>query len=498
MLTVRRQSGTNTVQVVDAVRERLAEVSPLAPAGLRDPRRPRPLGVHQGVDPQRRGAPHRRLDPRRGRRARLPLELALDHHRGDRDPDVDHRDLRPDLVPGLHAELDDHARAHARRRHRHRRCDRRAGEHLPVRRGERAAADAGGRRSDARDRPGRARDDAVARRDLRSGRLHGRHRRPVHDELRLHDVVRDPRVAARQLHADADARLALDQDEAAARGCRGPRGDGADVTRRAVLQRARSGYTSILRWSLAHRGVIAGIAVLVLLSSVPLFMVANKNFLPNDDQAEFEVGVRAPEGTSLEATEIIANRIASRIQRLAGVSYTLVSVADDPARTQNSGTIYVRLTPVNERDRDQFELMNVVRSEILPAVGVPNLRTGVRPVATIGGGGNQNAEIQFTINGPDLKQLEQYANAVDRGSQEGARRRRRRHVAERRQARAVGAARPAEGGRPRRADFGCGRGAAAARRRRSDHDLQRRRRAVRGARPRGRPATGARRRPSVS
>ncbi len=72
-----------------------------------------------------------------------------------------------------------------------------------------------------------------------------------------------------------------------------------------------SGYAAILRWSLAHRGIIAGIAVLVLLSSVPLFMVANKNFLPNDDQAEFEVGVRAPEGTSLEATEIIANRIAS-------------------------------------------------------------------------------------------------------------------------------------------------------------------------------------------
>ena len=65
-----------------------------------------------------------------------------------------------------------------------------------------------------------------------------------------------------------------------------------------------SGYTSILSWSLAHRGIVAGIAVLVLLSSVPLFMIANKNFLPNDDQAEFEVGVRAPEGTSLEATDM--------------------------------------------------------------------------------------------------------------------------------------------------------------------------------------------------
>src|SRR5690606_25443044 len=101
-------------------------------------------------------------------------------------------------------------------------------------------------------------------------------------------------------------------------------------------------------WALTHRAIVAVGAVLVLFSSVPLFMVANKNFLPNDDQAEFEVGLRAPEGTSLEATEIIANRIASRIQKLPGISYTLVSVADDPAQTQNLGTIYVRLTPVHD------------------------------------------------------------------------------------------------------------------------------------------------------
>jgi HAE1 family hydrophobic/amphiphilic exporter-1 len=172
------------------------------------------------------------------------------------------------------------------------------------------------------------------------------------------------------------------------------------------------GYTSVLQWSLSHRAVMAGIALLVLLSSVPLFMIANKNFLPMDDQSEFEVGLRAPEGASLEATEIVANRIASRIQQLDGVAYTLVSVADDPARTPNVGTIYVRLTPVEERARDQFTLMDVVRDEILPATGIPNLRTGVRPVATIGGGGNQNAEIQFTISGPDLSKLEEYADKV--------------------------------------------------------------------------------------
>ena len=171
-------------------------------------------------------------------------------------------------------------------------------------------------------------------------------------------------------------------------------------------------YTRILQWSLGHRLVIAGIAALVLLSSVPLFMVADKNFLPNDDQSEFEVGFRAPEGMSLDATEIIANRIATRIRELPDVAFTLVSIADDPARTPNLGSVYVRLKPLGARERDQFEVMNEVRDSVLPKVGVENLRTGVRPVATFGGGGNQNAEIQFTINGPDLNALQQYGTAV--------------------------------------------------------------------------------------
>ena len=70
------------------------------------------------------------------------------------------------------------------------------------------------------------------------------------------------------------------------------------------------------RWRIAGRS--SRLAVLVLLSSVPLFKIVNKNFLPNDDQSEFEVGLRAPEGTAIDATEIIANRIADADPPAAG------------------------------------------------------------------------------------------------------------------------------------------------------------------------------------
>src|SRR5262249_42093922 len=145
--------------------------------------------------------------------------------------------------------------------------------------------------------------------------------------------------------------------------------DGHEIAERASKERGifgalDRGYASTLGWALRHRAIVAAVAVVVLLSSVPLFVLANKNFLPNDDQSEFEIGLRAPAGTSLEATEILANRIATEVRRLPEVKFTLVSVGDDPARTQNLGTVYVRLTEVDRRRRDQFTVMNQVRGEL--------------------------------------------------------------------------------------------------------------------------------------
>jgi HAE1 family hydrophobic/amphiphilic exporter-1 len=171
-------------------------------------------------------------------------------------------------------------------------------------------------------------------------------------------------------------------------------------------------YGRLLEWSMAHRAVVAGLAALVLLSSVPLFSVANKNFLPIDDQGEFEITVRTPEGTSLESTEVLTNRIAAAVRRrLPEIDYTLVTIGGDPSNTRNLATIYARMVPLDRRSIDQFQAMDVVRAEVLPPFAA-TLRTSVQPVATIGGGGAQNADVQFLINGPDLNVLEKIGTAL--------------------------------------------------------------------------------------
>src|SRR4030095_7264184 len=85
-------------------------------------------------------------------------------------------------------------------------------------------------------------------------------------------------------------------------------------------------YTGMLTWSMAHRWVIVLACVLVIVSIVPLFMFVGKNFLPVDDQSQFEINVRAPEGSTLAATSILAERISADLRHMPGVLGTLTTV----------------------------------------------------------------------------------------------------------------------------------------------------------------------------
>jgi HAE1 family hydrophobic/amphiphilic exporter-1 len=169
-------------------------------------------------------------------------------------------------------------------------------------------------------------------------------------------------------------------------------------------------YLGLLDWAMSHRWAVVLIMAAVFLTTVPLGIVANKNFLPRDDESQFEVNVRAPEGASLESTKTILDSIARRVHEIPEVKYTLLTIGSDPQNTLNLGSIFVKLTPVKERKKDQFVVMDEIRRVVLPQYARLHLRAQVQPVAAFGAG--NNAEIQFWIGGPDLDQLQKYADVI--------------------------------------------------------------------------------------
>ncbi len=170
------------------------------------------------------------------------------------------------------------------------------------------------------------------------------------------------------------------------------------------------GFVALLRWSMRHRRLVV-LAGLGLIASIPVLgLMAKKNFLPTDDQSQFQFTVRAPEGTSLEATAGLLSEIATELSKLPEVRYTLVSVASDQANSPNFGTVQVVMEQVEDRaDRrvTQFSNMAKATEEVLPRFEGRGLDISVQEVSAFGGGATWNIEI--AVAGPDLDELTRYS-----------------------------------------------------------------------------------------
>jgi HAE1 family hydrophobic/amphiphilic exporter-1 len=176
-----------------------------------------------------------------------------------------------------------------------------------------------------------------------------------------------------------------------------------------VFKHLDNWYTRMLTWSMAHRGVVVAASVGVILSIVPLFMFVGKNFMPQDDQSQYNVLIRTPEGASIAATTNLAEQIAQDVRKLPGVAHTLLTAGGSADKSVNNAVIYVKLTDIDQRQVTQQQLMQ--RTRDLMKKYPPEIHTGVELVSSVGGG-QSNAEIQYFIQGPDLQKLTAYSQAL--------------------------------------------------------------------------------------
>jgi multidrug efflux pump subunit AcrB len=167
-------------------------------------------------------------------------------------------------------------------------------------------------------------------------------------------------------------------------------------------------YLRVLGFAMDHRWVVVVAAVATLGSCVPLFKAVPKGFLPKNDEAQFEISLRTPEGTSLAATRLAAERMARAVRTWPQVSATMMTIGDNAEKTPNLAKIFVRLTPPDRRKISQDELQEKVRKELVP-LQPPEFRIGVSAVAAFSGGGTSAATVQYIMTGPDLTKLTQYS-----------------------------------------------------------------------------------------
>ncbi|HXG02730.1 MAG TPA: efflux RND transporter permease subunit [Candidatus Binatia bacterium] len=192
------------------------------------------------------------------------------------------------------------------------------------------------------------------------------------------------------------------------------------------------GYEATLRWAMAHRPAVVIVTLLVIASSVPLYGLLKQEYTPSDvDEGEFEVIVTGPEGMSLAAMDEAMQAVAREVRATPGVRLVLAQAGGSFLGRVNQGNAYVRLAPHEER---VFGLGRLVREtlrgrplaafdtlsqrEVIQEVRrrlrkFSDLRVTVRniPGFNIGGG---SFDIDFVLRGPDIAALAEYGERLRR------------------------------------------------------------------------------------
>jgi HAE1 family hydrophobic/amphiphilic exporter-1 len=189
----------------------------------------------------------------------------------------------------------------------------------------------------------------------------------------------------------------------------------AHATQQGVYAAIDRAYGAVLRWSLRHRWVVVLVSLGVIASTVPLFSVVGKDFLPRDDQSEFEVTVQTPEGYSLQRTDDTMRTLEARLKQLPNVTHLLTTIGDVTGRLRagegpvTTATTYVRLSELEDRTVSQNEIMQQARAIL---ADYPDLRSSVQAVNLLVSGGQRLSDLEFDISGPNLERLEKYGGAI--------------------------------------------------------------------------------------
>jgi len=169
-------------------------------------------------------------------------------------------------------------------------------------------------------------------------------------------------------------------------------------------------YMWILTIAMRHRLAVVLLAVATGLSTLPLMKIVRKDFIPFDDQSEFLINTKGPEGDSIQTTARTMTEIEAELRKNKEVAHLLTTIGENAGSGVNEGQIYVGMTPLASRSVSQFDLMAKVRQFLNSRY--PNLRSAVGVVPLLTGGGFKQNDLVMSFQGPDLEKLRQYALSI--------------------------------------------------------------------------------------
>jgi HAE1 family hydrophobic/amphiphilic exporter-1 len=172
-------------------------------------------------------------------------------------------------------------------------------------------------------------------------------------------------------------------------------------------------YRVSLHWVLAHRRTTMAGSAAILVATVVLFAVVPKGFIPNQDVGTVSGSIEAAEGTSWDQMVEHMHRVSDLARTHPDVQGVRVSgggggpFGGGVTRAQ----LNVYLKPRGERDRNADEVIRDLQPTLAQVPGVRVFLTNP-PAIRIGGRFSQS-QYQFTLQSADLDELYETARVLE-------------------------------------------------------------------------------------
>lgn len=166
-------------------------------------------------------------------------------------------------------------------------------------------------------------------------------------------------------------------------------------------------YRELLQVALNHRALVIILATGIFISSLFITRFLGKEFIPPEDQSRFMVRVEAPIDYSVDEIDGMFKEAEDYIRSIPEVK-TAFYAQGLVGGEVNKGVMFISLKPKADREKSQEQIKAEVRRRF---ARIPGLQGTAEDVSLIGGG-QRMVPIQYSIRGRDLSALETYTRQV--------------------------------------------------------------------------------------
>lgn len=196
-----------------------------------------------------------------------------------------------------------------------------------------------------------------------------------------------------------------------------------------MFQRIERVYHDFLGWAVFHKGITLVSALVIFVLVLFLGKAVGTDYIPDIDAGSVSIQFETEPGTSHRLTEQVGNQIVQLLQEQVpevaeGGIASITGQTDDGVLTavgfkegKNIGTIFCHLKPVDERKRSSQQIADDIRPliEAIPEIEKVTVSGGSAMATALTG---NRAPIEFVIYGKDIDQMNQVAFEIERKAKE--------------------------------------------------------------------------------